>query len=327
MQVNSEFKKKRIIAQITTLLLSLLFLLIRPLSSFADDSLTIRRTSVNLTSGRITDQLILDMYLNQPEEVYISVSSPLHGGGNDRNFFYMKPISGNGKNHQVKLALDIPYEQLTPGGAYQINSLNTVVNQKNPPRLATNSYSSCRESINSYAGSRVCKPLSFLVVDMESVPGVIYGADLDIEITTKDHRTVLRDTVYVTYTNTSSPIGIYSARDRLSLKPNNSFKDSSLFCVFSQAEDHFDVRLEGERQNGELILRGEDNHYLPYSTSIYLNHHNQPENVKPFEWARGAEQLRPEISPAVWGRTTLRFRCRSPLRTSEKVNQGNIPGF
>ena len=265
------------------------------------------------------------MYLSRPDRFTVSISAPAHGGGNDRNFFYMTPISGNGKNNQVRLALDLPFEQVTPGGAYQINTINTVRNEKQG-RQATDTYSTCPGSVNTYAGGRVCKPLSFLVVDDDSIPGATYGTDLDIEVTTQDGHKVLRETIYVTYTNTSSPIGIYSTRDRLSLTPENHFTDSSTFCVFSRSAKAFDVRVEGDHRNDRLILHGRGGNYLAYDTRVYLNHFNVPEPVKPFEWASGGI---PFDAKNVWGcrgRNNLEVQVNIPVREARAAKPGRYTG-
>lgn len=310
---------------VNTLLLSVFLVFFTSSISVADDSLTLRQTTVDLTSSKITDQLVLDLYLSQPEEFYVSISTSVSGRGNDRNFFYMKPISGTGGKNQVKLALDLPYEQITPGGSYRTNTVNSVVN-KTESRLATNVYSSCPATRNPYGGGRVCKPLSFLIVDMDSVPGTTYGVDLDVEITTRNHTTVLRDTIYVTYTNMNSPIGIYSHRDRLSLKPENNFMDSSTFCVFSRSKLNFDVRLEGEQKNEQLILRGSGQHYLPYSIRLDFNRHNQPDYAKPFEWISGGRVINAKNSLGCLGRKNLEVQALISPETVRNTKPGQYSG-
>ena len=233
----------------------------------AEEKITVNQRTIQLTDRNITAQLTLDLELERPESFDVTVFADSHGQ-RDNRFFGLAPLSrtGSAGNGQVKISLDFPYDARTAGGPYQIGKENTV--ERNRPRAASNHYSQCPVSPGEGNTTRVCKPLSFLVVDEASVPGVIYQTNLRIQITTQSGQ-VLQETVSVKYENTGSTIGIYSPNDRLELTTANRFRAENQFCVFSPGEQKaFDVKLEGDGPAMAHQLRGRSNRTVNYDASF-----------------------------------------------------------
>lgn len=308
------------------LLLTALFFLCVLSSICHSNDLLIRQKLVDLTSKQLTNQIELDLFLNNHKEFYISITSPTVGNKGDKQFFFMRPISGKGDKRQVKLALDLPYEQLTSGSPYQINTGNSVKNE-HKGRLVTDSYSSCPNSTNTNR-KRICKPLSFLVIDIDSEPGTVYGADLLIELRTKNGYLVASETVYVTYTNLASPIGIYTSKNKLSLTARNTYRDSTPLCVFSRSAKGFDTILEGQQHNGRFVLTGRGNPslHLPYDAYISLNQPDHFEKIAPWEWVSGGIPINTKNVIGCKGRSNLNVQVHIKNSDVSKTLSGIYEG-
>jgi len=301
---------------------SLLVIMALSWSGMADERLIIRRSVVDLSDSRITDQITLEMLLADTASFDVTVSAPGYGCEHDNNFFYLQPTGRKGKPQQVKVALDLPYKRLTPGGPYRRNSHNTVVRQNT--RNANDGYSSCPVDRNSTSTKRVCKPLSFLVVDMESEPNATYTTQLTVTVTDSSGKT-LTQTVDVTYKNTKSKIGIYSFKDRLELKPRN-YTDSSQFCVFSQNKKNFSVRLEGEKKGKQFLLAGQGKSTLPYNARVYLNKSRHSEEARPDKWIKGGIPIQARAFQDCHGDRNLKVEAYLTPQDIAAADPGNYTG-
>ena len=229
----------------------------------AEDQITFRRDSVNLTDRKTSDQLVMDLELANPSSFDITIQAATAGNNPDKRYFYLTPQGEPAnKGGSVKVHIDLPYDQLTPGGPYQPETINTV--EVNQTRTASNAYSQCHESGRARSGGRVCKPLSFLVIDDGAIPGVLYQARLNVMVRGASSKPVTKS-IILTYRNDRSAIGIYSANDRFILNSNNNFRTQNDFCVYSYGESRsFDVRLEGQKKQRQLELQDRNGNTLPY---------------------------------------------------------------
>ena len=211
-------------------------------SVFAEERIHINRSHITFTDRNITSQTVINLDLSEPSSFDLTVNAPTYGNGGDRNYFYLNPRTRRADN-RVKVHIDFPYEQVTPGGPYKLETVNTV--KLNQQKMATNQYSLCPASEAAVGSHRVCKPLSFVVIDEGSIPGVIYETQLTLLVNSKSGQQI-KETVTLTYENTRSAIGIYSPNDRFHLETRNRFTAENSFCVYSRGETRsFDVSLEG----------------------------------------------------------------------------------
>ncbi|USE36873.1 hypothetical protein [Endozoicomonas sp. SCSIO W0465] len=246
----------------------------------AEDSLRLSRNSIHLSDRKITGQVVLDMTLADSSSFTVRVA-PEFGNQGDQHYFHLKPESHRGESGgSVKVHLDFPYKQLTPGGPYQPETINTV--KPNNNQTATHQYSQCPESGQVKTGGRVCKPLSFVVIDEGAIPGVQYQTRLEIWINSGQGGPV-KQTVTLTYENTRSTIGIYSPDDRFYLHSGNRFSAENSFCVYTRdASKPFDVRLEGSGEQGSFALRGKGGE-LAYNAE-YRGQSNAYHRIEPNDW-------------------------------------------
>ena len=231
----------------------------------ADEAITLNRNSIHLTDRNITGQIVMDMALDAPSSFSVRVLAPAYGGGQDKNYFYLKP-KGNNADKKVKVHIDFPYEQLTPGGPYKPETFNTV--KVNGKRMATNQFTLCPDSGQPSNRRRVCKPLSLVVIDNGSVPGTTYQTQLAVFVQSANNQPV-KKTITLSYKNTQSTIGIYSPDDRFILNSKNHFTDENSFCVYSRGESRsFDVRLEGAGKQKGFELRNRSGERISYRASV-----------------------------------------------------------
>lgn len=240
-------------------------LVIASTSLRGDEGIEITRNQLNLSDRNVTGQAVMNLELEDASGFYVTVNvlSGIERG--DQRFVYLHPQNKSGHS-PVKVHIDFPYKQLTPGGAWRVNTLNTV--EPGKKRMATRQYSQCPGQDRRNNTERVCKPFSFVVIDEGAEPGTLYQAKLNVRVDTAGGKS-LDQTITLTYKSTRSAIGIYSPSDRFLLNQANHFTEEKSFCVYSPGKAaRFDVQLEGQGGQPGFLLRNKGGETIEYQASI-----------------------------------------------------------
>ena len=249
-------------------------------SLLAEERIHINRSHIALTDRNITKQTVINLELIEPSSFDLTVNAPAYGNSNDSNYFYLKPRTRKADN-RVKVHIDFPYEQVTAGGPYKLDTSNTV--KRHHKKTATHDYSLCPVSNNAGGSHRVCKPLSFVVIDNGSIPGVIYETQLTLLVSSQSGNQI-KETITLTYKNTRSAIGIYSSSDRIHLDTHNQFTAENSFCVYSHGESKsFDVSLEGSGAGHRFQLAKPGTNPLNYQ-AFYGSNGSAYQATAPLVW-------------------------------------------
>ena len=284
-------------------------------------ALSLNKTSVALNDSRITDHLRFSVELDNPERFYITLSAPDYNAGHS-DIFVMTPESA-GVPGRVSFIMELPFfeqKQSLPGSGNNPNRIRNNVRE-----AASSSYSLCPEPVQFAGPGKVCKPLSFRVVDdEEAIPGIIYSTRLSKLVEDTDGRQYL-ETIEVSYRKSGSPLTVSAREKELKLNSANQFSTSTEFCVSSPAYSHFDIRFEPDRsERQQFLLTGSNNTTLPYMVDVEIN--GNPYPVIPGQWITGERTVIARNEILCGGRDNVRLSLNIPHDTVKNSKPGTYQG-
>lgn len=254
--------------------------------------LKIHKKMVTLNDSRTTGETTLSLQLASPDDVHITVKSA--GSTGDTQTFYMTPEQADTPG-KVAFAMALPYHQQVKGALKNKASENRVRN--NYQQSASHAFSSCPSARKVNTG-KICKPLSFRVVDdEEAVPGIFYSARVDVLVETHNGKK-FTEQVIIRYRKKGSAIHVVTRKKEFNLVQSKNYSDTARFCVFSRFYSKFQVRLESDKVKAhKRILTDNQGRTLPYKVDATLNTPNQKKaypNIKSGVWLSGGEAIKSE---------------------------------
>ena len=267
----------------------LCLLLITMSSAAAWGNLTVTRTSVELNDSKSRDQVRFIAELTSPRQFYITVSAPVYGDSTETDLFQMRPeqlrLGGS-----VSFAMEIPFHEQKQNTQRRKDSPNRVRN--NYRHSASGQFSLCPTPAHISEVTRVCKPLTFFIIDDETaIPGVTYSTRLNL-LLEFDSGEQYFENIELKYRKKGSPISIASRKRNLLLDDTTNFSDSVDFCVFSPVYPDFDIKVDGQwAQQGNFLLNSARGDKMPYQVSLQLNQTPARVPVKPDQWISGGQTI------------------------------------
>ena len=284
-------------------------------------SFSLTKTTATMDDSRITDHLRFSVELENPEHFYITLSAPGNSAGHSDRFV-MTPESA-GVPGQVTFMMELPYFEQKQSQPDSGNNPNRVRN--NIREAASGSYSLCPEPVRFAGPGKVCKPLSFRVVDdEEAIPGITYSTRLSMLVESTDGQQ-FRETIDVNYRKSGSPITVTAKQRELKLNSANQFSTSTEFCVSSPVYSHFDIRFESDRSEGEqFLLAGNNNTTLAYQVDVEIN--DNPHSAVPGQWITGGQTVIARNEALCNGRDNVKMSLHIPRETVKKSRPGTYQG-
>ena len=284
-------------------------------------ALSLNKTSITLNDNRITDHLRFSVELENPERFYITLSAPSHRAGHS-DTFVMRPESARVPGH-VTFMMELPYFEQKQPRSDSGNNPNRVRN--NIRETASGSYSLCPEPVL-YAGpGKVCKPLSFRVVDdEEAIPGITYSTRLSMLVESTDGKQFW-ETIDVNYRKSGAPLTVTAKQRELELNSANQFSTSTELCVSSPVYPHFDIRFEPDRsERQQFLLTGNNNTTLPYQVNVEIN--NTPHSAVPGQWITGGQTVIARNEVLCNGRDNVKMSLHVPQEIVKRSKPGSYQG-